>query len=57
MAKTKTSGKMRAGIAKAPQWPSLKEQFAAVKVVPGSALEKLIKDNQDFQASRPTKST
>ena len=30
-------------------WPSLQEQLSAAKVIPGSALEKLIKDNQDFE--------
>jgi hypothetical protein len=29
------------------KWPTLEEQLAAAKAIPGSALEKLIKDNQD----------
>lgn len=28
-------------------WPSLAQQLADAKAIPGSALEKLIKDNQD----------
>jgi hypothetical protein len=36
-----------------PKWPSLEEQLAAAKAVPGSALEKLIKDNQDFHLLQP----
>ena len=31
-----------------PRWPTLAEQFRQDKVKPGSALEKLIRDNQDF---------
>ncbi len=30
-----------------PKWPTVEEQLAADKVIPGSALEKLIKDSQD----------
>jgi len=37
----------------APQWPTLKEQLASSKVVHGSALEQLIRDNQDFSMLRP----
>src|SRR5438270_4476788 len=43
-----------------PGWPSLAQQLAEDHVIPGSALEKLIKDNQDFsrllseEASDPT---
>ena len=28
-------------------WPAVQEQLATAKVIPGSALEKLIKENQD----------
>jgi hypothetical protein len=34
-------------------WPSLQEQLDAAKPPRGSALEKLIKDNQDFGLLRP----
>jgi hypothetical protein len=36
-----------------PKWPSIEEQLAASKVAKGSALEKLIRDNQDFEMLRP----
>ncbi len=36
-----------------PAWPTLQEQLAAANVVPNSALEKLIKENQDFSTLRP----
>jgi hypothetical protein len=39
-------------IAAAP-WPSLDEQFREDRVVPGSALERLIRENQDFSRLRP----
>jgi hypothetical protein len=35
-----------------PKWPSLEEQLAASRVVKGSALEQLIRDNQDFEMLR-----
>jgi hypothetical protein len=35
------------------EWPSLDEQLAASKVVPDSALEKLIRANQDFGVLDP----
>jgi hypothetical protein len=35
-------------------WPSLEEQLSAAKVIPGSALEKLIRDNQDFEMLDPS---
>jgi hypothetical protein len=35
-------------------WPSLEEQLAASNVIPGSALEKLVKGNQDFDMLDPT---
>lgn len=31
-----------------PNWPSLEQQLANASVIPGSALEQLIRDNQDF---------
>ena len=34
-------------------WPSIEAQLAASKVIHGSALEKLIRENQDFQTLRP----
>jgi hypothetical protein len=34
-------------------WPSVEEQLAASQVIPGSALEKLIKENQDFAMLDP----
>src|SRR6187549_456462 len=34
-------------------WPSLAEQLAADRVPPGSALARLIAQNQDFQTLRP----
>jgi hypothetical protein len=36
-----------------PHWPSLEEQLAQARAVPGSALEKLIRDNQDFDLLLP----
>ncbi|HEY1412274.1 MAG TPA: hypothetical protein VGF36_09040 [Rhodopila sp.] len=33
-------------------WPTLDEQLAAAKVIHGSALEKLITENQDFSVLR-----
>jgi hypothetical protein len=35
------------------RWPSLEEQLEASKVIRGSALEKLIRENQDFEMLRP----
>jgi hypothetical protein len=34
-------------------WPSVEEQLAATKVSSGSALEQLIRDNQDFHLLHP----
>ncbi len=39
-----------------PHWPTLEEQLAAMKVKPGSALEKLIRGNQDFDLLYPEES-
>lgn len=36
-----------------PGWPSFEQQLAAANVTPGSALERLIRDNQDFHLLRP----
>ena len=36
-----------------PKWPSLEEQLRAANVTAGSALEQLIKDNQEFHLLRP----
>ena len=36
-----------------PRWPSLAEQLQRDRVKPGSALERLIRNNQDFQLLRP----
>lgn len=35
------------------QWPSLEEQLSALGIRYGSALEQLVKDNQDFSLLRP----
>jgi hypothetical protein len=35
-----------------PQWPTIEEQLAAAKVAPGSALEQLIRNNQETQMLR-----
>jgi hypothetical protein len=37
----------------APRWPTLEEQFKASKVIHGSALEKLVKENQNFEVLSP----
>ena len=34
-------------------WPSLERQLLDAKAIPGSALEKFIKDNQNFSLLRP----
>jgi hypothetical protein len=34
-------------------WPSLEEQLAVAKVIHGSALERLVADNQEFEMLRP----
>jgi hypothetical protein len=36
-----------------PHWPSVEEQLEVSKVIPGSALEKLIRENQNFELLRP----
>jgi len=36
-----------------PHWPSLEEQLRAQEIQRGSALEKLIMDNQDFSILSP----
>jgi hypothetical protein len=35
------------------EWPTIEEQLDAAKVTRGSALEQLIRDNQDFHLLRP----
>lgn len=40
----------------APPFPSLRSQFQESKVTPGSALERLIRANQDFSLLRPEES-
>ena len=34
-------------------WPSVEEQLSAAKAIPGSAFEKFIRLNQDFELLRP----
>ena len=36
-----------------PTWPSVTDQLQASQVTPGSALEQLVHDNQDFSLLRP----
>jgi hypothetical protein len=38
-------------------WPTLEEQFASAQVVAGTALEQLIRDNQDFGMLKPSEAT
>jgi len=38
---------------KSRQWPSVEEQLRDSRVVHGSALEQLIRDNQDFELLHP----
>ena len=52
MARAPTVGGTQ-GAAHPPTWPSVEEQLAASKVIHGSALEKLVRDNQDFTVLRP----
>jgi hypothetical protein len=40
-----------------PKWPTLDEQLKESNVKKGSALEKLIKDNQNFSMLRPEEAT
>ncbi len=35
-----------------PQWPTVEEQLAAANVVHGTALEQLVRENQDFSLLR-----
>src|SRR5271166_3030146 len=37
----------------AQRWPAVEEQLAAAKAIPGSALERLIRDNQQFDMLDP----
>jgi hypothetical protein len=34
-------------------WPTLEQQLASANVIPGSALEKIIRDNQDLEILDP----
>jgi hypothetical protein len=36
-----------------PEWTPIEEQLAASKVIPGSALEKLVRENQNFDMLGP----
>jgi hypothetical protein len=38
----------------ASKWPSLEEQLRTATVIHGSALEKLVKENQDFSMLHPS---
>jgi hypothetical protein len=38
---------------KSQKWPSVEEQLEETRVVHGSALEQLIRDNQDFELLHP----
>ncbi|HJZ76196.1 MAG TPA: hypothetical protein VKE51_30885 [Vicinamibacterales bacterium] len=40
-----------------PRWPTLDEQLKESNVKKGSALEKLIADNQNFEMLRPEEAT
>lgn len=40
-----------------PEWPTLDEQLAAGKVVPGTPLHQFILENQDFSLLRPEEAT
>jgi uncharacterized membrane protein len=46
-----------AGAAQLGRWPSMQEQLAASHVIPGSALERLILENQDFSLLRSEEAT
>jgi hypothetical protein len=46
-------GAAQAAPAPQPGWPTVQHQLAADRVAPGTALAKLIQDNQDFQLLRP----
>ena len=41
-------------MAEKPKWPRLREQLDAAEATSGSALEKLIKDHQDFHLLDPS---
>ncbi|MGA7415640.1 MAG: hypothetical protein WBW33_34525 [Bryobacteraceae bacterium] len=40
-------------LAGAPRWPSIEQQLRESHVIPGSALEKLVLDNQNFDMLLP----
>jgi hypothetical protein len=46
------SGSAQAAPAPKPAWPTVQRQLAADRVAPGTALDKLIRENQDFSLLR-----
>jgi hypothetical protein len=46
-------GKSQSRTSRPQDWPAVEQQLAAANVVHGSALQKLVHDNQDFQLLRP----
>jgi len=42
--------------ASTPKWPSVEEQLEAAGIIRGSALDKLIRENQDFHLLSPEES-
>lgn len=51
-----TCGPASAQLAASPEWPTLESQLAKDRVTPGSALDQLIRANQDFAMLRPEES-
>lgn len=49
MAERKKSKRSAQAKPKPSQWPRVEEQISDAKITRGSALEKLIRDNQDFK--------
>jgi hypothetical protein len=48
------SGTRRRGAGAKPHgWPSVEEQLAHARAIPGSALERLIRENQEVELLRP----
>jgi hypothetical protein len=39
------------------RWPTVDEQLSAARATPGSALERLIRDNQELEMLRPEEAT
>ena len=54
---TLLTGSALAAPAPKPSWPTVQRQLAADRVAPGTALEKLIRENQDFSLLRPKELT